>query len=266
MENDIDLLIMPLYCSHILQPLDVGVFSALKQRATIETREISRLSLQSIPRSEWIELLFKAREKAISKDNILSGWRATGLSPLEPMRVLERIPQPTPEPATRIYRAGDTTNLDLSLLRSSPPELVELSRSNKRFTETLRECNDVVSPVRRYAERMTRLYESQNATIAILSKEVIQQAELLRKRKKTRKGKRVRLDGVHVYTTEEVLRVAREEEAKSATKRPQGRPKKVIIIETSDKEEDKVPKSSETEIYQSPVICGRRAVASHVLI
>jgi hypothetical protein len=266
MENNIDLLIMPPHCSHILQPLDVGVFSALKRRATIETREISRLSPQRIPRSEWIELLSKAREKAITKENIQSGWRATGLSPLTPMRVLRGIPQPSPEPAIRISHAGDTTNLDLSLLKSSPPEPVELNRANKRFIETLRECPDVVSPVKRYAERMTRLCESQNATIAILSKEVAQQAELLRKRKKARKGKRVRLEGVHVYTTEDILRVAREEEAKAAIKRPRGRPKKVIIIETSDEEEDEVSESSETEYYRSPVIYGRCAVASHVEI
>lgn len=266
MENDIDLLIMPPHCSHILQPLDVGVFSALKQRATIETRAISRLSSQPIPRSEWIELLSQAREKAITTHNIQSGWRATGLSPLAPMRVLERIPQNPSDPALRIHHASDTTNLDLSLLQSSPPEPIELSRSNKRFTETLRECPDVVSPVKRYAERMTRLCESQNATIAILSKELTQQAELLRKRKKATKGKRVRLDGVHVYTTEEILRVAREEEAKAATKRPRGRPKKIVIIETSDEEEDQVSESSESEFYCSPVMRGRRAVASHVQI
>ena len=123
-----------------------------------------------------------------------------------------------------------------------------------------------VSPVKRYAERMTRLCESQNATIAIQAKQLADQAELLKKRKKVSKGKRVRLNGVHVYTIEEVLRVAREEEAKSAIKKPRGRPKKVIIIETSDKEEDKVPKSLEIEYYRSLVIRGRRAVASHILV
>ena len=54
----------------------------------------------------------------------------------------------------------ETINLDLSLLKSSPPEEVKLSKSNKRFTETLREYNDVVSPVKRYAERMIRFYET----------------------------------------------------------------------------------------------------------
>ena len=29
-QNNINLLIMPLYCSHILQPLDIDVFTAFK--------------------------------------------------------------------------------------------------------------------------------------------------------------------------------------------------------------------------------------------
>ena len=111
---------------------------------------------------------------------------------------------------------------------------------------------------------MTRLCESQNATIALQAKQIAEQSELLRKRKKARKGKRVRLEGVHVYTTKEILRVAREEEAKQLIKRPRRRPKKVIIIKTSDEEEDQVSKSLELEFYRSLVMRGRRAVASHV--
>jgi hypothetical protein len=79
MENKIDLLIIPPHCSHILQPLDVGVFAALKRAHTVETHAISRLSSQRIPRVEWIELLSKSRDKAVTKENILSRWRSTGL-------------------------------------------------------------------------------------------------------------------------------------------------------------------------------------------
>jgi hypothetical protein len=59
------------------------------------------------------------------EENILGGWRGTGLWPALPMRVLRELPKTSPMP---------TANLDLSLLESSPPEAVELSKSNKRFT------------------------------------------------------------------------------------------------------------------------------------
>ena len=266
MENQIDLLIMPPHCSHILQPLDVGVFSAFKRYHTAETHAISRLSSQRIPRAEWIELLSRARTKAMNRDNILGGWRGSGLWPIVPTRVLRSLRQSAVEPAPRPRTACETTNLDLSLLKSSPPEAVELTKSNKRFTESLHECPAVVSPIRRYAERMTRLCETQNATIAIMAKQIADQSELLQKRKKAKKGKRIRLEGVSIYTTEDVLRIAREEEAKSVRKKRRTSKQTVKIIETSDEEEYQVSESSETEYYRSPVTRGRRAVALHVQV
>jgi hypothetical protein len=266
MENNIDLLIMPPHCSHILQPLDVGVFAAFKRYHTVETHAISRLSSQRIPRSEWIELLSRARTKAMSRENILSGWRGTGLWPAVPMRVLQSLPPKPIEQTPQPHTPATTTNLDLSLLKSSPPEPIELSKSNKRFTESLREHPAVVSPVKRYAERMTRLCETQNATIAIQAKQLADQSELLRKRKKAKTGKRVRLEGVSVYTTAEVLRIAREEEAKTAKKKRKGRQRKVILIESSTEEEDEVSEDS-LDDFEDEQPTGRRvAVFSHIEI
>jgi hypothetical protein len=266
MQNDIDLLIMPAHCSHILQPLDVGVFSAFKRYHTVETHAISRLSSQRIPRSEWIELLSKAREKAMSRENILSGWRGAGLWPALPQRVLRDLPKDSPPPAYQPATPCEISNLDHSLLQSSPPEPVELSRSNKRFVETLRECNDVVSPVKRYGERMVRMCETLTASNAILAKQVADQAELLKKRKKAKKGKRVRLEGVSIYSTADVLRVAREEEAKAATKKRRTASKKVILVESSDEDEDEDSDDSGNSFFCSPAMRPRGATLSHVEI
>jgi hypothetical protein len=49
------------------------------------------------------------------------------------MRILESSPPPTLNPRT----PQQTTNLNLSLLQSSPLEAIELSRPNKRLTEAL---------------------------------------------------------------------------------------------------------------------------------
>jgi hypothetical protein len=93
------------------------------------------------------------------------------------------------------------------LLQSSPPEPVELLKSNKRFTELLRKCHSIVLLVRRYAERMTRLCKTQNTTIAIQAKQIAEQFEVLQERKKVMKQKRVQLEGVAVYTTADVLHI-----------------------------------------------------------
>ena len=102
MEHSIDLLIMPPHCSHVLQPLDVGVFSAFKWYHTVEMHALSRLSSQRIPRAEWVELLSRARSKALTKENILAGWRGTGLWPVAPMHVLRNLPKESPEPTSQV--------------------------------------------------------------------------------------------------------------------------------------------------------------------
>jgi hypothetical protein len=111
---------------------------------TSETQAVSRLSSQRIPRSEWIELLSRAREKALSKDNILGGWRGAGLWPATPMPVLNNLFHELPPVTPQAPIQATTTNLDFSLLKSSPPEAVGLSKSYKRFTESLRKCPVVV--------------------------------------------------------------------------------------------------------------------------
>jgi hypothetical protein len=50
MRNAIDLLILPPHCSHILQPLDVGVFAPLKRALASETDATLRLDTGRIPR------------------------------------------------------------------------------------------------------------------------------------------------------------------------------------------------------------------------
>jgi DDE superfamily endonuclease len=50
MENNVDLLIMPPHCSHLLQPLDVRAFSAFKRAHSNKTDATSRLSTQRISR------------------------------------------------------------------------------------------------------------------------------------------------------------------------------------------------------------------------
>jgi len=52
MEHAIDLLILLLYTLHILQPLNISVFSLLKRALAIETNTASRLNAGYITRSK----------------------------------------------------------------------------------------------------------------------------------------------------------------------------------------------------------------------
>ncbi|ELR04023.1 hypothetical protein GMDG_08974 [Pseudogymnoascus destructans 20631-21] len=83
---------------------------------------------------------------------------------------------------------------------------------------------------------MTRLVESQNAELRIL-REVKEYKEILETRKKRTTGKRIKLQGEFVFSTEEVLKIVREAELKSTEKRPRGRPHKRPIEEVDEEVE-----------------------------
>ena len=84
---------------------------------------------------------------------------------------------------------------------------------------------------------MTRICETQNATIAVIAKQLAEQSALLYTRKARTRGKRVKLEGVSVYSTPEVLAIARRSETKTPAKRPRGRARKRPIEKVEDEAE-----------------------------
>lgn len=226
LNNAIDLVVLPPHTSHILQPLDVAVFSPLKRALADETDALSRLDSSRIPRIEWTSTYIRARERAITQRNILSGFRATGISPFSPITILSTLEMPeasrTPPPSTDGLPTT-TTLLDRSLLDSSPPDGTELRQANLVLNSILREDKPLKSPVKRYIARATTALEKSNSEITLLRKENSQQRELLETRKKRTKGKRVALQGKFVFNTEEILEVVRKAEAETAKKKTRKR-------------------------------------------
>ena len=73
MKHAIDLLILPPHTSHKLQPLDVSIFAPLKRALAAETDAGSRLDSGRIQRVEWTEMYIRARKRAFTSLNIVSG-------------------------------------------------------------------------------------------------------------------------------------------------------------------------------------------------
>ena len=84
----LDILTLPAHTSHALQPLDVSVFKSFKQNFGIyrdfwTSRNLSQPATKSTL-AHWVHL---ALRKALTKENISSGFRATGIYPLNPAAV-----------------------------------------------------------------------------------------------------------------------------------------------------------------------------------
>jgi hypothetical protein len=92
-KHRIALLCLPAHSTHILQPLDLKLFSPLQTVYQKELKAKSRFQIQyHVDKVEFLEILQNARDKAFTTKNILSSWEAAGLSPFNPEVVLKTLP------------------------------------------------------------------------------------------------------------------------------------------------------------------------------
>lgn len=83
------LLFLPAHSSHITQPLDLSVFSPLKQGYRRNLRQLEGYTLANpIGKELFLTIYARARDQALTSANIKSGWRASGLCPLNVNKAL----------------------------------------------------------------------------------------------------------------------------------------------------------------------------------
>ncbi|KJZ69712.1 hypothetical protein HIM_10906 [Hirsutella minnesotensis 3608] len=82
-QHKIHLLYLPPHTSHVLQPLDLSVFSPLKHYYRKQVGFLSLLTDSSpVGKRNFLSCYQRAREQALSASNIKGGWKATGLWPV----------------------------------------------------------------------------------------------------------------------------------------------------------------------------------------
>jgi hypothetical protein len=82
---------MPPHTSHLLQPLDVGVFGPLKRAYGKLVEGMMVASNNHIDKEDFLHLYPSARERVFIQKNIHSGFAGAGLKPLNEDWVLEKI-------------------------------------------------------------------------------------------------------------------------------------------------------------------------------
>ena len=70
---------LPSHTTHLLQPLDIGLFSPLQKSYGKEVDCLIRFGNVAINKANFLPLLVKARTKTYTKENILGVWRGSGL-------------------------------------------------------------------------------------------------------------------------------------------------------------------------------------------
>lgn len=81
--NDVFLIYLPPHTSHILQPLDLTVFSVLKSSYRRLLQQLVRITDNtSIGKAQFLTTYAKARALAMKPETIKAGWKSTGLWPI----------------------------------------------------------------------------------------------------------------------------------------------------------------------------------------
>jgi len=124
MNHSIDLMVLPSHTSHITQPLDVGIFGPLKAAMARATDQAATYDCGRISKADWASALVAARITAMMEHNIRAGWKATGLHPFNPERVLSTVPS-TPTPVVPLPRTplASLTSENMEFLQSCSPSL-----------------------------------------------------------------------------------------------------------------------------------------------
>ena len=94
------ILILPPHSTHRLQPLDVSLFAPLARYYTNGLNELmfNSLGMTSISKRIFWSVFWPAWQAAFSENNILSGFRKTGIWPYNPDITLSKITKPLPIP------------------------------------------------------------------------------------------------------------------------------------------------------------------------
>jgi hypothetical protein len=120
-ENNIILCRLPSHTSHKLQPCDVSVFAPLKTAYRDQVERLNRGGINTIGKEHFTYLYAPARERALTKRNIVAGWAATGLFPFSPERVLRSMAKPPVDlivPAINVV--GSSSQSDVLPTLSTP--------------------------------------------------------------------------------------------------------------------------------------------------
>ena len=85
----------PPHCTHILQGLNVVVFSPLKHAYSLHATRFYERTHNEVDKAEFLTTLGMAVDNAMTEANILLAWRKTGLHPVDPSVITPEMLAPS---------------------------------------------------------------------------------------------------------------------------------------------------------------------------
>ena len=162
---NITMVTLPAHCSHIIQPLDCGIFNIFKRRLLAFKRQDFIPLNQGIP-SYRRAVLFYARgaiHEAFSPVTIQKAWAQVGLWPWDPQRIINdctRVtnveivpPKPSHPTATQAISGKVVTASDFEFLRlrkEAKEKLAEVKRLSKARVRQAKKLDKLLAKVNKF--------------------------------------------------------------------------------------------------------------------
>ena len=183
MQNDVHLLCLPSHTTHVLQPLDVGVFSSFKHHIGLALIALVRSSDGRVPTSEDIpRIIAESWPKSITPVNLMSGFRKN-IHPLNPGCIHDRLTAPskaTDRPDSPELGLGscstDTTNVNSSPMdRAGSVNSLETNVGgvgSKSTLSSISDTMDVLLTQPKLTHKVKRKQGSKNAMAVCITDDV----------------------------------------------------------------------------------------------
>ena len=217
-------MILSPHSSHLTQPLDIEVFGTLKKHMAREIEPLIATGVARIQKVKWLTVFVAAHNKAVSVQNILGGFYGTGIHSFLPMKVLRRLASSPPleSPIRPTTPPNLVTPFNAAVLTDSPADINAVHQANTALNVLLDSKEPLSSPAKQYVCHCTRSIMHLHIRNTILEKDNADQKAVLQARKRNLSGKRRVIDGKHLMTKMELIRVC---DAEEVTKQRKGEQK-----------------------------------------
>lgn len=247
--NDIHLLCLPAHTTHVLQPLDVGVFKSFKSNFSKAcSKYLAKYPGRVVTTDKLASLVAEAWPNSFTAVNVLSGFKKSGVYPLNPGQVTDRQLAPSkalcPPP-----EKTETTSTPGSPLFSPEQEALYQRRYEEHYDIQdpsyitwlkINHPKDVTSPI----ETSSSLSSGKRDSIKSSSSDVLSEVLVLPEPqvKTTRKKKTVLTTKTVCITEDEVLESLR---MKEIEKREAEQVKKTKQFEREQKRKEREKREKE---------------------
>ncbi|KAF3910067.1 hypothetical protein ABW20_dc0102818 [Dactylellina cionopaga] len=180
---------LPAHASHLLQPLDVGCFSALKRAYGRELEDFIKSHITHITKIEFFIAFKAAHFAAINEKNIKAGFRGAGLVPFNSEAVISKLDVRlrTPTPTESLPAQADPW---VSQTPQNPIEVV----SQSEFIENRIACHQGSSPTPIFnaVSQLTRGTQPLAQSVTLLTAELSSLRKAKNALSKRRRAKKTR--------------------------------------------------------------------------